>query len=171
MERNEAHHFKEAASQQTAKINATEPSKVRALSRCHANNAYLIGAGISPLKAYDLHATMRVYFSLRRIAQPCGDDFILIDAEYSCHPFEYHHFVGKNSFKDLAHQHRSYALQRDADVDPSYSSSLRYGKYGPCTPTRFSRHSLRSGCALWPSGSPLTVRLQGLLMGGGRNQC
>jgi hypothetical protein len=50
MERNEAHHFKEAASQQTAKINATEPSKAPAQSRCHANNAYLIGEGISPLR-------------------------------------------------------------------------------------------------------------------------
>jgi hypothetical protein len=49
-ERNEAHHFKEAASQQTAKINATEPSKAPALSRCHANNAYPIGEGASRLR-------------------------------------------------------------------------------------------------------------------------
>jgi hypothetical protein len=50
MERNEAHHFKEAASQQTAKINATEPSKSPALTRFHANNVYPIRAGVSPLR-------------------------------------------------------------------------------------------------------------------------
>jgi hypothetical protein len=68
MERNEAHRFKEAASQQTATINATEPSKAPALSRGHANNAYPIREDASHLRimtfmpqcAYIFH-----YFVLR----------------------------------------------------------------------------------------------------------